>query len=293
MAAQTSEDPQEVCQRLSNQVQQKTVGEFYKALQFPDSSKARNLPGTFHTLISSLQTIPDPSEIQPVVAADKYRLIAFLEVAEARLEGALAESGRVPSGEDFKQARCSLARGALKDLERAQKWLQVATDPKDPDFAPTIPALITENQLREHITMLTVTAHSILWVLEDKKEDKQAAANLWHTLPPLYIQDNFPPAPEVVKTLDLATPLSLNSGMTPVAWVGIGLLVLGLVTAIFFPKTSLFQQWAIRVVIAIGAAMAATVIPGLLNIKVSEWIVAGGTLAVIVLIYLFNPPKIE
>lgn len=286
-------DPQEACQRLSDEVQQKIRPAFYEALQFPDSAAARKLPETIQALATAFMTVPDPPAVQPIVAADKHRLLAFLRLAEARLDGALAESGHAPNGEVFKQQRIELARQALSELDQAQRWLQTALDPQDPDFTPTIPALIATNKVREYIAILVVSANSILWVLEGKQEQKLEAAKIWATLPPAYIQDNSPPAPEVVKTLDLSPDVLPKSGMTTVAWAGIALLLIGLLSAIFISKASLFQQWAIRVVIAIGAAMTATVVPGLLNIKVSDWVAAGGTLAVIVLIYLFNPPKVE
>lgn len=59
--------------------------------------------------------------------------------------------------------------------------------------------------------------------------------------------------------------------MTQITWVGVAFIVLGLIAAIFVSKASLFQQWAFRVVLAVGAAMAGTVITSLLNINLPQW----------------------
>jgi hypothetical protein len=277
----------------SADIQKNVRGPFFEATAFPSSDVARQLPETIHELSTRLESIPDPPDVPKIIGADKHRLLAYLYIAEARLDGALADSKPVPGNDDFRLQRTKLARASLQELSKASKFLQEAENPSDSEYSAELKSAIQKSQIHPHIQILKVTAHSILWIFERNKADKKAAREAWSQIGDAQFQSEYGPSPEVEKTLDIGPPQANPASMTPVSWTGIALLVVGLIAAIFVRNANLFQQWAVRVIIAIGAAMAATVIPGLLNINIPGYIAAGGALAVIVLIYLRNPPTIR
>src|SRR5262245_15907864 len=73
---------------------------------------------------------------------------------------------------------------------------------------------------------------------------------------------------------------------------GVVFIVATLALAIAFPNPTLFQFTVFRIVLALAAAGVAAMIPGFIELQVSEWIRAGGALAVFVLVYFYNPASL-
>ena len=73
--------------------------------------------------------------------------------------------------------------------------------------------------------------------------------------------------------------------------IGLILLAISIVLAITFPNPTPHQERVFRGLFGLAAACIASEIPGFLNIN-SKIVSAGGALAVFVLIYLLNPPKL-
>jgi hypothetical protein len=65
-----------------------------------------------------------------------------------------------------------------------------------------------------------------------------------------------------------------------------------LVVAILVPTPTEAQWFIFRVVLAAAAAGIGAVIPGLIVVRASNYLRAGGAIALFVLIYWFNPPKL-
>ena len=79
---------------------------------------------------------------------------------------------------------------------------------------------------------------------------------------------------------------------------GVAFVVVLLVLAFLVPHPTPFQYIIFRVVLALAVAGVAATIPGFLEVTVSDWLRAGGALAVFVVVYFNNPaslvvPKIE
>lgn len=70
---------------------------------------------------------------------------------------------------------------------------------------------------------------------------------------------------------------------------GAAFLIALLVLAIAFPQPTAFQYLVFRVVLAVAAAGFVSMTPGFLNITLSNWLKAGGALAVFVVVYFFSP----
>ena|ERR1700733_11618965 len=73
---------------------------------------------------------------------------------------------------------------------------------------------------------------------------------------------------------------------------GLVFLVTMLAIALFVPQPSPFQYFVFRSVLAIAAAAFATAIPGILDLKMGNWLKASGALAVLVLVFLVNPASL-
>jgi len=69
-------------------------------------------------------------------------------------------------------------------------------------------------------------------------------------------------------------------------------IVVLLVIAFLVPTPTATQWFVFRVVLALAAAGIGVIIPGLIVVRVSKFIRAGGAIALFVLVYWFNPPKL-
>ena len=75
--------------------------------------------------------------------------------------------------------------------------------------------------------------------------------------------------------------------------VGLGFALLIYLTVLFFPCPTGVQYVVFKILISLGAAGIAAVIPGFLEFKYRKEVTASGALAVFVLVYLFNPAIID
>ena len=73
-----------------------------------------------------------------------------------------------------------------------------------------------------------------------------------------------------------------------------GIMFIGVLLSITFliPSPTDTQWFVFRVVLALAAAGIAAIIPGLIVVNVSKVVRAGGAIALFVLVYWFNPPKL-
>jgi len=72
-------------------------------------------------------------------------------------------------------------------------------------------------------------------------------------------------------------------------WIGVGLLIAIILLVLLIPCPSKSQYLVFRIVIALAAAGIATVIPGVIDVKIPNGITAGGAIAIFALIYFFDP----
>ncbi len=73
---------------------------------------------------------------------------------------------------------------------------------------------------------------------------------------------------------------------------GILFVVALMVLAIAFPNPTPFQYTVFRVVLALAAAGFGAMIPGVFDVRVGVWLKAGGTLAIFVIVYFYNPASL-
>ncbi len=72
-------------------------------------------------------------------------------------------------------------------------------------------------------------------------------------------------------------------------WIGIGLTVAILLLVIFIPCPSASQYLVFRIIIALAAAGLTAVIPGIININLTNGVMAGGAIAIFAVVYFFDP----
>ena len=65
-----------------------------------------------------------------------------------------------------------------------------------------------------------------------------------------------------------------------------------LVVAVAIPNPTVSQMFVFRVVLSLAAGGIGAVIPGFLSVNVSAYVRAGGAMALLVLVYLMNPPSL-
>jgi hypothetical protein len=70
---------------------------------------------------------------------------------------------------------------------------------------------------------------------------------------------------------------------------GVVFVVVLIVVALAVPNPTDFQYTVFRIVLALAAAGVAAMIPGFLQVTVSNWIRAGGALAIFVIVYFYSP----
>jgi hypothetical protein len=73
---------------------------------------------------------------------------------------------------------------------------------------------------------------------------------------------------------------------------GVVFVVVMLYIALYVPNPTETQWFIFRVVLALAAAGVGAVLPGLLNVEAGPYVRAGGALALFVIVYWFNPPKL-
>lgn len=74
---------------------------------------------------------------------------------------------------------------------------------------------------------------------------------------------------------------------------GVVFVVVLLYAAFAVPNPTAFQYTIFRIVLALAAAGVAGMFSGFLNIQISNWIKAGGALAVFVIVFFYAPAALE
>ena len=74
---------------------------------------------------------------------------------------------------------------------------------------------------------------------------------------------------------------------------GVIFVVVLLVAAFAVPNPTAFQYTVFRIVLALAAAGVAAMFSGFLNLQISNWLKAGGALAVFAIVYFYAPAALE
>jgi hypothetical protein len=274
----------EICENLMPQTYMRISLASYDAATNSFISKLTNE-------IQMLGKPPHTPPLPPVFGADKLRWGGFFQLMKARILKERFKSGNSMAGADPVESRRELAQGALVSLTEAEKLIGSAEKAGAEDTTEEQKQWMQDDGLPGHVHVLKAHAYAMLVDSGAGRENNESAKQEWKKASKFYEGNPPPPSDELAILLGI-TPLQA-AVMTEISWVGIVILVLCVVLSLCFTKTTLLSAWMLRALFAIGASMVATVVPGILNIDIDKRIVAGGALAIIVLFYLFNPPKLE
>ncbi|NOI27765.1 hypothetical protein [Vibrio coralliilyticus] len=73
---------------------------------------------------------------------------------------------------------------------------------------------------------------------------------------------------------------------------GVTFVVAILSLAVFIPNPTPFRYEVFKIVLALATAGVAAFIPGFIDVKVGDWVRAGGAIAVFVIVFFFSPAKL-
>jgi hypothetical protein len=268
------------------------MARFFRAVAAPGNAYAEQLMHDLAECEDRLIALNESSQVPPIFAAEKYRRIALVAILQARIWRERITSHQTPTSMHVNAERSRLATEATDAIQKARYWIDVAKDPSNSSqAADDLRSQIKESEIEPHVTSLEATAHAIKWEIDHRFADREAAQAAWKKLPAAYRREYYPPSPELADVLGITSDESGH--MTLVAWTGIGLLILAVTLVFVFGHPSAIQIWVIRVVVALGATLLASVVPGFLNVNISGYITAGGTLAALIIFYWFNPPKLQ
>ena len=283
-SARAESTPQEALNDLVLQVKNDIHPKLLSTLRQPDGPL--RLPTVLKTkvAIEKLRGLPEPPALTYVDSADRYRYIAFLELLIARVEG--ERIGKHP-GIDSKQKRLPYATQALKDIEKARMQTVDAGKP-GPGYDKQMLAWMKEDGLEGHLLNLAANAHGIIWEITKSESEKTDAGKFWLEASKTdYGEANPDPGPELAKALGIIDP----PNMLTMLWVGLALMALMVVLAVFIPNPTSFQMYVFRVVTALGAGGIGAYLPGPIGFQ-STYVTAGGAAAFFAAIYMINPPKL-
>jgi hypothetical protein len=128
-------------------------------------------------------------------------------------------------------------------------------------------------------------------ILADEAENAKSAGDLAQTLRKKHSDIFIETSPWFAELDRLVREATMSKSMEKLIAVCFGavFIVAILAMAVFYPAPTAFQYTVFRIVLAIAAGGFASMIPGFLQVTVSNYVRAGGALAVFVIVYFFSP----
>jgi hypothetical protein len=104
-----------------------------------------------------------------------------------------------------------------------------------------------------------------------------------------WIDDTVPDRSPLMRFLLARVPMQKSTERLLAFISGIVFVIAILVLAVFIPTPTPFQYLVFRIVLALAAAGFVSMTPGFLEITFPNWLRAGGALAILVIVYFYNP----
>lgn len=290
-AQATSNDPAAQLGSLRTAIQETLQPRLREAISQPSNPRNAQILEETKQMIDGIRHALDLPRMNEVCSADAYRMIAFLEVMLARLQGERVAYQTGPPGVDPNIEIASYATFALSDVKASRKHIDLARQPNSNIDPQWINWMISED-VPGHLLHLEAHAHAMLWKTGRGESERAAARAAWQaaSLTP-FGKKNTQPSPELANALALYRLGEDPHLMTTLVGIGVGLMLLAVVIAICVPRPTSFQMFVFRIVAALGAAGIGAVLPGFIGFKTAS-VTAGGAVALFVLIYLVNPPRL-
>ena len=242
-------------------------------------------------IIERLRQLPQPPHLNFVASANRYRMIAFLEVMLARLQSERFAYQSGPPGVDPATEVSSFAHAALADIATSNQQIDEARRP-DSNTSPEWLQWMNSEDIPGHLSHLEAHAHAMVWKVTGQESERAAAHTAWQAASiTTFGKKNTQPSPELANALDIYRPGEDPHLVTTLVWIGVGMMAVAVIIALFVPHPTSFQMFIFRILAALGAAGIGAALPGFIGFK-SASVTAGGAVALLVLIYLVNPPRL-
>ena len=242
-------------------------------------------------MVQAMRQIASFPRLDWVSSANRYRMIAFLEVMLARVEGERIAYQSGSPGVDPNHGMLLYAKAALADIATGREHIRQALQPEF-QTAPELIEWMHKEDIPGHLLHLEAHAYAMLWKATGQQSDRDAARKSWAAASETsFGKKNTQPSPELANALDLYRRGEDPRLMATLLWIGVGLISLTVVIALFVPRPTSFQMFVFRIVASLGAAGVGASLPGFLGFK-SATVSAGGAVGLLVLIYLVNPPRL-
>jgi hypothetical protein len=288
---EAASDPSAQLWSLVQTIQQNIQPRLREAISQPSAPRTIETAEDTKSTIARLRVIAQPPELDLVSNASRYRMIAFLEVMLARLESERVAYMSGAPGINPTQEFLTYARSSLDDIAKARDGAQKAEDPAS-NVDPELLQWMKREDILGHLLHLEAHAHAMIWVATKQPSERAAAQTAWTAAAQTpFGKKNMQPSPELAIALDIYPWYADPHLIMTLLWVGVGLIAAGVVIALFVPHPSSFQMFVFRILAALGAAGIGASLPGFIGFKTPA-VTAGGAVALFVLIYLVNPPRL-
>ena len=290
-APEATSDPSAELGALVQTIQINIQPRLREAISQPSAPRSTETAEDAQATVARLRLISQPPALDVVSDANRYRMIAFLEVMLARLESErIAYTSGAP-GINPTQEFLSYARSSLDDIAKARHEAEKAENPES-KVDPELLQWMKREDILGHLLHLEAHAHAMVWMATKQSSERAAAQSAWIAAAKTpFGKKNMQPSPELAIALDLYPWYADPHLIMTLLWVGVGLIGAGVVIAIFVPHPSSFQMFVFRILAALGAAGIGASLPGFIGFKTPA-VTAGGAVALFVLIYLVNPPRL-
>lgn len=273
--------PSATLDALQRNIQTNLELQLTRVVNNPNGRLRFNVTAETVEMIQTLRRLPSPPALRWAESADRYRLLALLEIILARAEGERITYAQGAPGIESNKIRSNYAQQALKDIELSTAHMTAETELEWVEW-------LNKEDLAGHLLHLGAHAHAIVWAVSGSESNRVSARRLWEQAGNTrYGQEHPQPSPELASALGLRP----NPPMLIMLWVGLGLLAAMIVVAIAIPNPTSFQMWVFRIVTALGGGGIGANLPGFLGFQ-SPYVTAGGAAAFVVLFYLVNPPRL-
>jgi hypothetical protein len=265
----------------------------YKRVGVPNNPETTKFLDDLNAKLEELDSMTGSPPLPPAFDADKLRVSAFLVLMKYRIlkERRKSNTGS-GKGNSFPEIAKGLAQTILSHAEEGLKLAQQAADPANSETSPEQRNWMRREKLPGYLQYLKAHGYAIL-VDEgvDVAANTRKALEAWKMVEAAYEASPPDPADVLAAIIDPPVPPPVTGGMTQVGWIGLGMMTLGLLLPWFTKPKTHQAVWVLRAFVAVGGACLASDIPGILHVEINKMVAAGGAMAVIVILYLLNPPK--
>lgn len=261
---------------------------------WPNRATSQQTEAAVREIIQQLLTLTARPDLPLSRAFDAYRHLGFLHLKLAAQYSTLLEKGGdTPTINARKQWRTNVD-AALTNLLQARRLAEEALRPGATVGLPEERTWLAETNIQENLSYYFAMANQEMWTLTGDPAYRQRAEEEWGKVGALTVKQR-----ELLQPLFSQERQSLAAGEPSrsgrladwdVAATGLAFLALLLGVVLAFKDRSRLVELVIRTCLAMAAGYAGVKLTGSLNADiVGKAATATGTVALVLILYFFNP----